>query len=183
MVVDGDAREAEFGHPFAVGAHGTDVAPELRLRIGSLRFAWLCLPRPSAPCDSSAEVWAAQPSGSAGAMTMPSTMKDSVLDLVTSTERRDDLESAVVRVTAKGEIDAVSDENLSIRLSELIDHGARVIVLDAGAVSFMDSSGLRVIIGAGQSAPGTRRAVVRRGHERRGAAGAGDHRPARSPLL
>ena len=110
-------------------------------------------------------------------------MKDSVLDLVTSTERRDDLESAVVRVTAKGEIDAVSDENLSIRLSELIDHGARVIVLDAGAVSFMDSSGLRVIIGAGQSAPGTRRAVVRRGHERRGAAGAGDHRPARSPLL
>ena len=81
-------------------------------------------------------------------MTTPSTMNDSVLDLVTRTERRDHLEFAVMRVTAKGEIDAVSAETLSVRLSELIDDGARVIVLDAGAVSFMDSSGLRVIIGA-----------------------------------
>ena len=69
------------------------------------------------------------------------------MDLDTG-ESAEHLESGVVRVVARGEIDFDSAEVLSTRLSSLIDHGASVIVLDAGEVTFLDSSGLRVIIAA-----------------------------------
>ena len=68
------------------------------------------------------------------------------MDLVTG--ESDHLESGVIRVVARGEIDIISAELLSTRLSSLIDHGASVVVLDTTAVTFLDSSGLRVIIAA-----------------------------------
>ena len=69
------------------------------------------------------------------------------MDLITG-ESEEHLQSGVVRVVARGEIDFDSAEVLSTRLSALIDHGASVLVLDASEVTFLDSSGLRVIIAA-----------------------------------
>jgi anti-sigma B factor antagonist len=54
-----------------------------------------------------------------------------------------------VRLTARGEIDAGSAQVLTSAFDELIAGGAAVVVLDASHVEFMDSSGLRVIISAG----------------------------------
>lgn len=57
-------------------------------------------------------------------------------------------ESHVYRVVARGEIDLASAPILTARLDELIDDGATVIILDATGVSFLDSTGLRAILGA-----------------------------------
>ena len=70
------------------------------------------------------------------------------MDLVTGESSDEHLESGVLRLVARGEIDFDSAEVLAVRLRALIDHGALVVVLDATHVTFLDSLGLRVIIGA-----------------------------------
>ena len=69
-------------------------------------------------------------------------------DLVTGEKSDEHLESGVLRLVATGEIDFDSAEVLSDRLRALIDHGALVVVLDTTHVTFLDSSGLRVIVAA-----------------------------------
>ncbi|MFN0092397.1 MAG: STAS domain-containing protein [Acidimicrobiales bacterium] len=51
-------------------------------------------------------------------------------------------------VTASGEIDASSCHHLDEKLNELIDGGARLLILDLRDVEFIDSSGLRTIVAA-----------------------------------
>lgn len=53
------------------------------------------------------------------------------------------------RVVARGEIDVATAPNLTAALDELIAQGARLVVLDAADVEFIDSSGLRVIVQSG----------------------------------
>jgi anti-sigma B factor antagonist len=51
-------------------------------------------------------------------------------------------------VTVHGEIDVASSPRLRQKLISLIDQGAKSIVLDLGGMSFIDSSGLGVLVGA-----------------------------------
>jgi len=53
------------------------------------------------------------------------------------------------RVAARGEVDVRTAPELARALDALIDQGARLIVLDASDVEFLDSSGLRVIVATG----------------------------------
>ena len=53
------------------------------------------------------------------------------------------------RVSLTGEIDAASAPELDAALDELIEGGAAIIVLDASAIEFIDSTGLRSIVVAG----------------------------------
>lgn len=76
------------------------------------------------------------------------TTTSTTLDLVTGENPDEHLESGVLRLVATGEIDFDSAEVLSDRLRALIDHGALVVVLDTTHVTFLDSSGLRVIVAA-----------------------------------
>ncbi|WP_426574558.1 STAS domain-containing protein [Aquihabitans sp. McL0605] len=55
-----------------------------------------------------------------------------------------DSEATPPRVTASGEIDAASAEEFGQAIDSALEAGGGV-VLDLGAVTFMDSSGLRVI--------------------------------------
>jgi anti-sigma B factor antagonist len=57
--------------------------------------------------------------------------------------------SGAHRVVAKGDIDFESAPLLSQEFDRLIDAGAVLVVLDAGDVTFVDSSGIRAIVGAG----------------------------------
>jgi anti-sigma B factor antagonist len=52
----------------------------------------------------------------------------------------------IQRVVARGDIDVASAGQLRQELLAVIDAGARIVVLDARAVHFLDSSGLRVIV-------------------------------------
>jgi anti-sigma B factor antagonist len=52
------------------------------------------------------------------------------------------------RLRVVGEVDVASSPALRARISELIDDGAERIVLDVGEMSFIDSSGLGVLVGA-----------------------------------
>ena len=61
------------------------------------------------------------------------------------------------KVVARGELDIETADQLSEQLDALVERGARLIVLDASAVDFVDSSGLRAIVSAAntlQSADG-----------------------------
>ncbi|WP_233509835.1 STAS domain-containing protein [Actinomadura craniellae] len=51
-------------------------------------------------------------------------------------------------VAARGSIDLHSSEELRERLTELVDAGNKVIVVDLTAVDFCDSSGLNVLVRA-----------------------------------
>src|SRR6267378_8498675 len=51
-------------------------------------------------------------------------------------------------VAVDGEIDVASSPQLRQELISLIDRGARSIVLDLHSMSFIDSSGLGVLVGA-----------------------------------
>jgi len=51
-------------------------------------------------------------------------------------------------VTVQGEIDVATSPRLHTELHTLLEQGARSIVLDLGSMSFIDSSGLGVLVGA-----------------------------------
>ncbi len=51
-------------------------------------------------------------------------------------------------VTVRGEIDVATSPRLRTELSALIGRGATAITLDFAGVSFVDSSGLGVLVGA-----------------------------------
>lgn len=54
------------------------------------------------------------------------------------------------RLAAHGEIDVDTAPRLADALDALVDGGATMVVLDASDIHFLDSSGLRVIVSAGQ---------------------------------
>lgn len=56
-------------------------------------------------------------------------------------------DGAGATVTASGEIDLASSPDLRRELQALLDDGVRRIVLDLEAVTFVDSSGLGVLVG------------------------------------
>jgi anti-sigma B factor antagonist len=60
------------------------------------------------------------------------------------TVTRDDDAATLV---ASGEIDLASSPGLRQELQDLIDAGARRVVVDLSAVTFIDSSGLGVLVG------------------------------------
>ncbi len=64
------------------------------------------------------------------------------------TEAPDHVEGAH-RVVARGDIDIETAPLLAQEFDRLIDAGAILVVLDAGDVTFVDSSGIRVIVDAG----------------------------------
>ena len=57
--------------------------------------------------------------------------------------------AAVWSVRAQGDIDIDHASALALRLDDVLDRGAKVVVLDLSAATFLDSSGLRVIVRAG----------------------------------
>jgi anti-sigma B factor antagonist len=61
-----------------------------------------------------------------------------------------DRERMVVRVL--GEVDLVTAGQVERPLMELLDSGCATVVLDLREVSFMDSSGISVLVGAHQCA-------------------------------
>jgi anti-sigma B factor antagonist len=50
-------------------------------------------------------------------------------------------------VKVQGEVDVATSPRLRSELHALLEQGARTIVLDLGAMSFIDSSGLGVLVG------------------------------------
>ena len=58
--------------------------------------------------------------------------------------------SAVWSLRAQGDIDIDHAPALQGRLDDVLDRGAKVVVLDLSGASFLDSSGLRVIVRAGE---------------------------------
>ncbi|MEO5838323.1 MAG: STAS domain-containing protein [Acidimicrobiales bacterium] len=54
-----------------------------------------------------------------------------------------------VRLVAKGELDTYVEPVIVDRVTELASQGIKLIILDLGGVTFLDSSGLRAIIKAG----------------------------------
>ena len=71
------------------------------------------------------------------------------LELTTVALGENHAEEHSYRVVARGEIDVATAPKLTAALDELIAQGARLVVLDAADVEFMDSSGLRVIVQSG----------------------------------
>jgi anti-sigma B factor antagonist len=53
-------------------------------------------------------------------------------------------------VHGRGELDVASADQLSDRIEELVGRGATLVVLDLTDVSFVDSNGLRAIVGSGR---------------------------------
>jgi len=79
-------------------------------------------------------------------------MTDEGLHLTASAHNHDGTSDSAthgVRVVARGEIDIETAPRLTAMLDRVIDDGARIVVLDAGDVGFIDSTGLRAIIAAG----------------------------------
>ncbi len=66
---------------------------------------------------------------------------------VTTTRSGDE---AVVRIA--GDIDTVTSAQLESELTSLLNGGARMMIVDVEAVSFLGSCGLSVLIGAHRSA-------------------------------
>lgn len=67
-----------------------------------------------------------------------------------------------VRVRVAGEIDLATAAEIEQPVLELLDSGFREIVLDLRGVTFMDSSGIRVLVSAHQHAEtlGARLSIV-----------------------
>jgi anti-anti-sigma factor len=67
-----------------------------------------------------------------------------------------------VRVKARGEIDLANRDLLDIQIAELWDSGWETVILDLSEVTFIDSSGLQVLMGHHHRAAqaGSRFAVV-----------------------
>ncbi|MEO8695886.1 MAG: STAS domain-containing protein [Acidimicrobiales bacterium] len=65
------------------------------------------------------------------------------------TSQASDLGAHAVRLVAQGELDVHVAPVILERVSEFAAKGVKLIILDLGGVSFLDSSGLRGIIQAG----------------------------------
>jgi anti-sigma B factor antagonist len=63
-----------------------------------------------------------------------------------------DAEAAHVRVTPRGELDVATAPEVEQRLGEVRDSGADHVLLDLRQLSFMDSTGLRVVMRADAAA-------------------------------
>jgi anti-anti-sigma factor len=66
-------------------------------------------------------------------------------------------------VAARGELDLRTSPELEARLTRAFDAGAELVILDLRQIEFMDSTGLRAVLGAHQRAhdTGRRFALVR----------------------
>jgi anti-sigma B factor antagonist len=62
------------------------------------------------------------------------------------------LADAVLQVIATGELDAHTGPQLRDELTAALDEGTRWVVLDMGAVEYIDSVGLGIIVGAAKRA-------------------------------
>ena len=76
-------------------------------------------------------------------------MDDDLLRLATVAVAEDGTASPAVRLVAHGEIDLGTAPRLAGAFDALIDGGATLVILDASGVEFLDSSGLRTIVNAG----------------------------------
>ena len=59
-----------------------------------------------------------------------------------------DRNDATGTIVARGEIDLASSPEFRVAIHDLLDAGVRDVVVDLTAVSFIDSSGLGVLVGA-----------------------------------
>ena len=50
------------------------------------------------------------------------------------------------RIEARGDVDVASAPDLEAQILDLVERGARLVVVDLGAVTFLDSSGLRALV-------------------------------------
>jgi anti-sigma B factor antagonist len=76
-------------------------------------------------------------------------VSDALLRLSTAPATPDQgADSRAFRVVARGEIDMASASLLTRKVDSLIAQGATVVILDTTGVAFLDSTGLRAIIGA-----------------------------------
>jgi anti-anti-sigma factor len=71
------------------------------------------------------------------------------------TSEASDLGTHAMRLVAKGELDVYVGPVIVERVSALADAGVKLIILDLAGVSFLDSSGLRSIIQAGNLMTGS----------------------------
>jgi anti-anti-sigma factor len=74
---------------------------------------------------------------------------DDLLDLEALSISEGEDPRGAFRVTARGEIDIATAARLHDLLTGLIDRGAHLVVLDTEGIEFLDSSGLQVLILAG----------------------------------
>ena len=66
-------------------------------------------------------------------------------DVVTE---QDELDTREWRVTLAGEFDLLAAGEFDAVVDQAVGHGARLLTLDLGGVTFIDSSGLRALIRA-----------------------------------
>ena len=77
-----------------------------------------------------------------------------------------ELDAATTVLAVEGELDLASAPNLKWTLTDLISGGARRIVLDLSAVTFIDSTALGVLVGIHRGLPADgRMAIARPGAE------------------
>jgi anti-sigma B factor antagonist len=72
----------------------------------------------------------------------------SALDVHVSSSR---IGGGAYAVAVTGELDLYAAEKLQLRLAQLLEDGARTVLVDLLGVSFMDSTGLAVLLSAAQA--------------------------------
>jgi anti-sigma B factor antagonist len=55
------------------------------------------------------------------------------------------------RIEPRGDVDFETAPELQAQILDLIERGARLVVVDLGAVTFLDSSGLRALVHGAQA--------------------------------
>jgi anti-sigma B factor antagonist len=68
--------------------------------------------------------------------------------VLASFDREPGAEPGEQRLRVVGEVDVASSPTMRARIAEMIDDGADTIVLDLTEMTFIDSSGLGVLVGA-----------------------------------
>lgn len=72
----------------------------------------------------------------------------SIEGLALDVEDDADASAPTKRIVARGDIDLATAPELATCLNGLIGAGVKVVVIDAAAVDFLDSSGIRVLVQA-----------------------------------